>query len=630
MAMDNRCGASDSVQIEGFHAMLRKWQLVLVILVLASISVPTARNSGLVTSDAGNMVTIQDQQNPSYVPHSPIIINSNADFETQGWLGNGTQTDPYVIEGLSIITDGKECINVSHTDVFFVVRNCFISSVSQWEGLWNRGITLGDVTNGMVERVVVSKKWLAVTIVSSSDCSVIECEIYDSGLAIDVQGPYGEGYPEHCTIFNNTVYDSREGVHLYHVRQCLVDRNDILGDICLQETVECTVSNNRIDGSQAGFWSYYLSFFEAVDTLVANNTMINSGLELDYTPIPSLQVYNNTVNDKPIGYFANLSDATICPSNYGQVILVDCNNVTVQDGVIHDTADGVDFLSCRDCILKNCTIYSCGHGTTLCWSEGCSVILSKFHHNRQWGIAVVESDNALVAANIVYQNQGIGIFVPPIGGFGNRYFHNVICANGEGYTISAGNSWDGGQQSVWDDGKSQGNYWDDYGGAGEYYIPGDAGSIDRYPSRVSPVGESGFWIGFSITPSRPTENDTVSVTMGVIDIDGVKDVILSYSIDGNLTWANLSMTHYGPIWTTSIPPQDEGTTISYQAIVRDEIGNLELSEIQSYAVLRPNVTDVTNVTDAQIDENMLMTLAIAIGGTLVVAGLALILSRRRY
>ena len=30
----------------------------------------------------------------------PIVITSNADFEAQGWPGNGSATNPYIIEDL--------------------------------------------------------------------------------------------------------------------------------------------------------------------------------------------------------------------------------------------------------------------------------------------------------------------------------------------------------------------------------------------------------------------------------------------------------------------------------------------------------------------------------------------------
>ena len=43
--------------------------------------------------------------------HAPINISSNQDFILQGWPGNGTQANPYMIEALQI--DGEEnCINI--------------------------------------------------------------------------------------------------------------------------------------------------------------------------------------------------------------------------------------------------------------------------------------------------------------------------------------------------------------------------------------------------------------------------------------------------------------------------------------------------------------------------------------
>jgi parallel beta-helix repeat protein len=604
--------------------MIKKWQFAIVILSLTLAAGPTPETGALPIIGTDNSITNGGQQLLSYVQHTPVIINSNLDFESQGWSGNGTQSNPFIIEGLSIVTDGKECINISNTDVFFIIRDCYISSVNDWERLYNRGITLGNVTNAMIERVEISKKWLAITIFSSSNCSIIECEIYDSCLAIDINGRNGEDYPEHCRIFNNTIYGNEEGVSLARVRHCVIDRNNIVGGIYLQETVECTVSNNKIDGSQADFWSYYLSFFESIDTFVANNTMVNSGLEFDTMYAPSFQLYNNTVNGKPIGYFANLSDSIINPNDYGQLILIDCNNVTVRDGTISNTAQGMFFYSCSNCVIDNCTIHFCGYGATLCKSDHCSFILSDFHDNMQWGIAIAESNNSIVASNVIYENQGNGIFVSLMYSIGNSFYYNVICSNGEGFTLSDGNSWDDGQHNIWDDGASLGNFWDDYGGTGQYKIHGDASSVDRNPSRVEAVGESGLWLGFNLQPAESPENDSVVTTVGVIDVDGVDEVILSYSTDGNITWTNITMTQYGPIWTAIIPFPSEVANLSYRAYVRDNAGNIESSRVLIYG------THVISTTiDGQNEGYLPISMAIAVGGTLAIVALAIILSRRR-
>ncbi len=51
-----------------------------------------------------------------YIPHAPIEINSNADFASQGWPGNGTESNPWTIDGLMI--DGEFngfCIKIRFT-----------------------------------------------------------------------------------------------------------------------------------------------------------------------------------------------------------------------------------------------------------------------------------------------------------------------------------------------------------------------------------------------------------------------------------------------------------------------------------------------------------------------------------
>jgi parallel beta-helix repeat protein len=617
--------------------MFKKWWLVLIILVFALLPLPTAMNSVLLTTDVRDPVIIQDQQSLSYIPHSPIIINSNLDFESQGWSGNGTQNNPYVIDGLSIITDGEMCVNISNTDAFFVIKDCLISSNSHWDGKWNRGITLGNVTNGRFENLVITKKWLAFVADSSSNCSITESQVSGNSHAIVINGIHDGEYAEHWTIFNNTLFDNHIGVSLYYVRQCIVDWNDILGDVHLYETVECTISNNRIEGSQTGDWYYYLSFSETVDTLVSNNTMIDTGLAFSFLGKPSVQLINNTVNGKPIGYFTNLTDSIICPSDYGQLFLIDCNNVTVRDGTIHNTAQGVWLYNCSEILIDNCTIYSSGFGATLLWSDNCSVILSDFHDNKHWGVAVVQSTNSIVVANTIYENRGQGIFVPTGGfGFNNTFFHNVICSNGDGSTMSDGNAWDDShdsQNNAWDDGVSLGNFWDDYSGTGDYRIPGGARSVDRYPSKAESVSESGLWIGFNVNPSEPAQDETVSVHVGVIDIDGVDEVFLSYSTDGNQTWTNLTMSHYGPVWNTTIPPQGENTIVTYRVFVRDGIGNLVLSDIKLYTIPGPGTTSTPSTpstTSPEEEKDLFLYMAVAIGGSLAVLVIALIISKRRY
>ena len=54
------------------------------------------------------------------IDYDPISIQSNGDFESQGWSGTGTQDDPYIIENLRI-SSNSVCIAINNTDVYHTI-----------------------------------------------------------------------------------------------------------------------------------------------------------------------------------------------------------------------------------------------------------------------------------------------------------------------------------------------------------------------------------------------------------------------------------------------------------------------------------------------------------------------------
>ena len=83
-----------------------------------------------------------------YIEHSPIDIESNVDFVNQGWPGNGTEEEPYVIEGLYIATHGN-CIEISDTTAHVIIKQCnFSTGVDISDAM---AIDLENVTNIRIE-----------------------------------------------------------------------------------------------------------------------------------------------------------------------------------------------------------------------------------------------------------------------------------------------------------------------------------------------------------------------------------------------------------------------------------------------------------------------------------------------
>ncbi len=93
----------------------------------------------------------------------PIRINGDEDFASQaadeGWPGDGSEEDPYIIEGYEIDGSGHGYgIYIGNTTVHFVVRNCYLHNVSGGHRVSpgapygsyrpNFGISLFNVQNG--------------------------------------------------------------------------------------------------------------------------------------------------------------------------------------------------------------------------------------------------------------------------------------------------------------------------------------------------------------------------------------------------------------------------------------------------------------------------------------------------
>lgn len=120
------------------------------------------------------------QMQLAYESHAPISITSDSDFVSQGWPGNGTQGDPYVIEGLNI-TSGDAGIHVSGTSSHFVVRNCTLTLTTEY-GLY--GIRFEYLVNGRIENCSISQKRKGIHIGSSLDCFINNSLISNNTIGI--------------------------------------------------------------------------------------------------------------------------------------------------------------------------------------------------------------------------------------------------------------------------------------------------------------------------------------------------------------------------------------------------------------------------------------------------------------
>ncbi|MFW9911476.1 MAG: right-handed parallel beta-helix repeat-containing protein [Candidatus Thorarchaeota archaeon] len=142
---------------------------------------------------------------------------------------------------------------------------------------------------------------------------------------------------------------------------------------------------------------------------------------------------------------------------------------------------GVSISSSSGIDVANCTIYSTNTGISISNSESC-FIGSNSIYGTNTGVRFYNSMNNTVADNKVYRAEDRGI-VMDYWTSDNRIFYNHVGWNGpDGQPDHAFNAVDQGENNVWDDNISLGNFWSEYEGSGIYAIEGTGEAFDRYPT----------------------------------------------------------------------------------------------------------------------------------------------------
>ncbi len=100
----------------------------------------------------------------------------------------------------------------------------------------------------------------------------------------------------------------------------------------------------------------------------------------------------------------------------------------------------------------------------------------------------------------------------------------------------------------------------------------------------------------SIDKASPTSSDSVTVTATVTDDMGVYNVTLYYSVDGG-AWIAVTMSSIGSNqYTGTIPPQADGSVVTYYVVAYDTAGKSSQSAQQSYTVSDMTVTTTETTT----------------------------------
>jgi len=209
--------------------------------------------------DSGHLNIVDEQPQSGMIESEvlePIVIESDDDFETTYWIGNGTLSNPYVLANKTI--EGESCIDIRDTSCYFRIENCtLISTIS--------GIIMDDVENGIIIDSTIVSDSTNINLRRTENISIQHnsisgfVHIYDSHL---------------CEVVDNSVRANRAiAIGLRESDQCLIKNNDVFMNntgtsVSLSICQNSTIVNNTLKGGNYGLDSYL-----AQNSVFVNNTV---------------------------------------------------------------------------------------------------------------------------------------------------------------------------------------------------------------------------------------------------------------------------------------------------------------------------------------------------------------------
>jgi parallel beta-helix repeat protein len=204
---------------------------------------------------------------------------------------------------------------------------------------------------------------------------------------------------------NNVSNNYNDGIRLYDSSDNIITGNNVNNNwygICLDYSSDSIITGNNV--SSNNYDGIYLS--DSRNNNITGNTFVNDGLNVEnsYQNI----VEENIVNGKPLVYLEDASNYKVADA--GQVILVNCNNITVKNLDLSNTSVGIVLWKTENCLIPNNTVSNNNHeGIYLSNSHDNIITGNNASSNYYDGIRLYDSSDNIITGNNVSSNNHDGI-----------------------------------------------------------------------------------------------------------------------------------------------------------------------------------------------------------------------------
>jgi len=385
------------------------------------------------------------------------IINNSGwlDFRNAGYCtGNGTYSEPYVIEDLIIDGGGSgSCILIENSNVYFTIQNCtlFNSGHSEW---YIAGIRLNNVSNGKIinnncsfnrngiytyfsknntisTNIAKNNTYHGICVAAQSNETVIDgnTACFNSYIGIHIDG----GYTYHNSynnliINNNASYNAAEGIRVTFTNDTKIINNTAINNgydgwggnaLNIQLCQNITISKNNLQGGGEAIYAYWLNSINFYNNTISSSR--GSGLNIEYSNdvnlVNNIFAENNNGISLHGGYylddFQGVENCVISEN-----IFIDCSfsGIYISD-IFNLTIIGNNFINCGILIGGSASLY---HATSHSIGLGNLVNGKPIYYyvnqtnleiNNDWNIGqiLLVNCNQSTLSNLIISSGSVGI-----------------------------------------------------------------------------------------------------------------------------------------------------------------------------------------------------------------------------